>query len=394
MYKKAIIKGDAVDHIGKTVLIIGLAAIYLGGIVLPDMKANGVADWMKITLICISTVVLALLRDKVKSRVKCIPMIVFTAGRVPWILESMAHNRNILVIMIFAGMLILFILTCIEMMTIQDEIDGDYSVDKGDRIRYFLYVLLIMDVSFKLPYIVLDEDRWNAALLLSRCSILLASMILYLPRQGFLNIRRILITGGKCLVVSTVTYGAIKLAEKWTGAVYESDALAAIIAVVISGFTLLLCVDSKAEPVIAIDEYEYTFGEKLLRTIGWSNYAEEMANLNNYLESASKREFSYEYARRFYNDMRSAKDIEFIQQRIRTIQQELSLCPEDTSDQERIIKVYLEIEGAELLGKLSIAYDFKTGISSCSAETLNTDYEGWGQCQKEIVQQIMDITKK
>ena len=77
MYKKAVIKGDAVDQVGKAVLIIGLAAIYLGSIVLPDNKANGTADWMKIALIFTSTVVLALIRDKVKSRVKCIPMIVF-----------------------------------------------------------------------------------------------------------------------------------------------------------------------------------------------------------------------------------------------------------------------------------------------------------------------------
>jgi len=394
MYKKAIVKGDIVDQVGKTALIIVFAATFFGGAVLLDMESSTIADKIITALISTSTVFIALIRDNVKSSLKCIPMIVFTATRMPGLFRSMASYTSNLAILIIMGTMILSVITCIEMMTVKDETDGDYAVDKGGRIRYFLFLLLIIDVMFRVPDIVLYGDKWNAALLLSRCSILLACMILYLPRQGFLNIRRILITAGQFLVVSTVTYGAIKLAEKWTGAVYESDALAAIIAVVISGFTLLLCVDSKAEPVIAIDEYEYTFGEKLLRTIGWSNYAEEMANLNNYLESASKREFSYEYARRFYNDMRSAKDIEFIQQRIRTIQQELSLCPEDTSDQERIIKVYLEIEGAELLGKLSIAYDFKTGISSCSAETLNTDYEGWGQCQKEIVQQIMDITKK
>lgn len=394
MYKKAVIKGDAVDQIGKTVLITGLAAIYLGGIVLPDMKANGAADWIKITLICISTVVLALIRDKVKSRVKCIPMIIYTAARIPWLFESMARNTSILVILFFTGMMILLILTCIEMMTIQDEMDGGYAVDKGSRIRYFLFFLLLLDVGFMIPNIVLYGDKWTAALLLSRCSILTAIMILYLPRQGFLNIRRMLITAGHFLAISTITLGAIKLAEKWTCDIYESDALTVIMAVTISGLTLLLRTDSKAEPIVATDEYEDTFGEKMLKTLGWSNYTEEMANLTNYIESASKRDLSGEYAHRFYNDMRYAKDIEFIQQRIRTIQQKLSLCPEDTSDRERIIKVYLEIEGSELLGKLSIAYDFKTGINSCSVETLNTDYERWDQWQKEIVRQVMEITLK
>lgn len=393
MVNKAVVKGDIVDQVGKTVIIIVLAAIFLAGAVFFDMESSTIADKITAALIFASTVVVALAKDKVRSCLKCIPMTVFTSARLPGLFRSMVSYTSNLAILIIMGMMILSVITCIEMMTVQDEKDKDFDSDKGGRIRYFLFLLLIIDVMFRVPDIVLYRDRWNAALLLSRCSILLASMILYLPRQGFLNIRRILITVRQFLVGSTVTFGAIKLAEKWTGPIYESDALAAIIAVVISGFTLLLCVDSKTEPVIAADEYEYTFGEKLLRAIGWSNYAEEMANLNNYLESASKRDFSNEYAHRFYNDMRYAKDIEFIQQRIRTIQQKLSLCPEDTSDQERIIKVYLEIEGAELLGKLSIAYDFKTGISSCSAETLNTDYERWGHCQKEIVQQIMDITK-
>lgn len=374
MTKNAVVKGDILDQVGKTGLIIALAAIFFCAAALPEQDNKAAAYWLTTALISTSTVVLALVKDKVKYNLKCIPLVVFTASRLPGFFNHISFSTSSFEMLFALGKMLLLIITCIEMMTIKEK-DGDGY--KGWRIRYLLVLLLITESASYIPELLLYENRWTAAIVLSRASLLMACMILYLPRQGFLNIRRIIITLGVLASISLVTYGEIKLIEKWMVGIEESNAYYAGMAVLIAVLSLMLCTGSKTGPKIESDEYEYTFREKIMKNIGWSIFSEEIANRRNYIESASKRDFSDEYAHRFYNDTRHARDIEGIQQRIRDIHREIIMCSNETSELAIRKGALIEYEGMELLGKLSIAYNFDTGINSCSIETLKNSSERW-----------------
>lgn len=367
MYKNAVVKGDIVDQVGKRALIIVLAAIVLCNYYMPvtNGEIKPVNDKIGTALICLSMVVLAMLGDKVNSRLRCIPMIVFTAKRTPWLLSSIAGYTNKLTVLILIIMTILPIITCIKMLTIQGDKVRGFEVDSGGDVRFYLFFTLMMDVMFSIPDIVLFTDVINALRLLARCSILIASMILYLPRQGFLNIRRICITFGLFIIIDLFTFGMIKVLSGMITAADVTNASAALTSVFVSLITLLCCMEPKKEPKIEIDEYDCTLGEKLRKSIGWSNDDEERVNRKKYLESAAKRDFVHEYARRFYNNMYYAKDIESIQQRLRYIYLQRAALEDSFNGIDRIKASSLESEGADLLGKLYMVYGFNTGISEC-----------------------------
>ena len=67
------------------------------------------------------------------------------------------------------------------------------------------------------------------------------------------------------------------------------------------------------------------------------------------------------------------KDIELIQQRLADIQKSLNAAESIDDRSKESVTELLELEGADLLGKLNIAYNFDTGISDCPVEILKSD---------------------
>jgi len=199
-----------------------------------------------------------------------------------------------------------------------------------------------------------------------------AITVLILPKNGYLNIRRIAIVGTIFTLTGTSTFlliGAIAVMTSYDQIPYIVRTIIALQAAVI--FTLVLCGRKKVRPMIAEDEYVYATKEKLLKAVGWNISEAEILNRRKYLDDASRRDFPKEYVGRFYGKTDSLVEIESIQQRLNNIQNALDGMGDNGdkgNDGMEIEK--LEQEGADLLGKLSIVYKFDTGINNCPIEIL------------------------
>ena len=373
MNEKAIVRGDVFDRVGKSVLIVLLSAMSVATAFFSFMKTGKTVMMIMWAVACASAVILTFIRGKVSNSWKSVPMSLFTATYLVGFLKEAATLTKTSDITHSVTVMIIAIIATVKMLNMRDETKKGIYCDPGYDSRFYLLLLVLIDMlNSTYEAFANNVDPVIVADYLSRLFLVQAILILCLPSQGFLNIRRIAITFGRFASIGIFTFGMIKILSSRITAISGTNALAAIAAVFISLITILCCMEPKKEPEIEADGYDYSPGEKLLKAIGWCNAEEERVNRRRYLKSAAKRDFVHEYAHRFYNDMYYAKDIASIQQNLRSINQQIEDLAENANGQNRIKAASLETEGADLLGKLCIVYDFNTGINECPKELMHT----------------------
>ena len=379
MFKYALIKDDRVDRIGKTVLILLFASLSM---VASFKSFTQTGDNIKLALAAatyLEILVIACRGSKVRNCWKSIPMFSFTIVSItecirhfvirPGFSSQLEYSEALFLIFIRTVMLMLCILISVKIATLDDI--SDSKDNDGVFIRLYLCALLAVHSVTFLVYIVRhDSGRQFIAGFYSEIFFYLSILILSLPKQGVLNIRRILIMPGMTAVITSFAYAMLKLLAAIYDGFDETKYDLFMISLIIAAQTMIWCGDNKTRPELKVNDYDYSMRERLLKTIGWNNAREEHVNRDYYLESGLKRDFSREYASRLYNDMSISEDISLIQQRLREIKEKrekLMLCNNELS---RRRADYLGNEAADYLGKLSIAYGFDTGINSCPIEML------------------------
>ena len=375
LYRNAVIKGDVVDRIGKSAMtvIVALAAPLFTFI--SYKHTHEIGGMIMALLIAVEITVLAIVGRRVWIELKCVPMAHFTLAFLVFYFGSLSSFKSFGSLIYYTFMVMLAVVSVIKMLIINEANEKASFID----IRMCLILFLLMDMGNALAGMVsgrggIDEVTDFG----SHGAILSAIMLLYLPEKGFINIRRIIIDVCLFFGLDLGLFMIMHTIAKGMGAKPDSDVMIGLASSCMAMLAILIINgNNKGHPQID-DEFAYTTKERLLKAIGWNISEAERFNRRKLLESAFERDFIKEYSDRLYGEMDCFEDIKKIQKILADIQRTLEeLDAADTWWTKSQIEK-LEIIGTDLLGKLSIAYDFDTGINDCSIELLRSNFNGKG----------------
>lgn len=364
----AVIKGDAVDQIGKTGLIIVLSLISIILAYISYQETGDLRCFWGESILCTEVMLLALLQNFVNTKWKCIPIIHYTVIQIGILMSNKTELELSEIVVYFIAVIGPGLIAAYNMLSINEDNQGLHLL----YVRMFMSILILISIIDAFASIIGESSRAEImSEFFSLVSFYISIMVLSLPRNGYLNIRRILITICIFFVVSTVSYSLIVTAFVWCDGERAPDIVCVFAMLHISIIcTFLLCHKKKKHPVIIDDQYNYTLREKVLKAIGWSIADSERFNKRKLLEEGFKRDFVREYIGRFYCEVDSLKDIAMIQHNLAILRAAIdrqefddSICYESEGGN-------LVDEGVLLLGKLSLLHNLDTGINNCPIQIL------------------------
>ena len=373
VFKNAIIKGDIIDRVGKNAVTVILATGSFLTAYISFCHTQETGNLIIAAVLSLEILALEAMGGRLGRFWKCIPMLHFMIAFLAAYFRMLPKIGSIDSFLYYLLMAFLPIVAVIKMIAIDDSNERSYSSD----IRFCIEVWILLDMGNMLAGIADTGEGLTIMMdFISRLSFLGAIMIMYLPKQGLLNIRRIMAATILYSLLATISCISVYTIKRFLNVGDDSHAIMLLTSAFSSLFiTVVICTNRKPHALIR-DEYEYAPLERVFKAIGWNISEAEQLNRRKYLESAFERDFGGEYRRRLYGDMGYLKDIELIQQRLADIQKSLNAAESIDDRSKESVTELLEIEGADLLGKLNIAYNFDTGISDCPVEILKSDCYG------------------
>ncbi len=365
-----LIKIDAVDRIGKSILTVMMALVSMMTSYISYTHTHEIGGMILMSITAAEIMILTIIHRRVWIECKCIPMGQFTLIFIISYIRAVPLFGSFGALIYYTFMVMLAVVSVVKMFMIDNSNEKECSL----TIRMCLAVFLLLDMGNALTGIVGGYGGIEVvADFLSHVALLGAIMLLYLP--GYLNIRRIVTAS--CLYFGTgmVMFMIMDAIVKSLGANCDQHIILWSTSAFMAMLITLICSGSARVHPDIDDEFDYTPKEKLLKTIGWVISDAERFNRRKLLESACRRNFAAEYTNRLYGELDCLEDIVMIQQRLEDIWRSIEELNADTRLAELKIEK-LEEEGADLLGRLSIVYGLDTGISCCSMDLLREKDEG------------------
>ena len=374
--EQALIKGDKVDQTGKKVLIIVIAALSVAYGIIETRHTNDYNDLVLVAAFNLEAACITVAGKRVNRNCRCIP-VMHLAVSVSMDIVKHVYLNGLQQVHLASLVIATAAMTAgIVMMESYDWTDNTEAELMSIWVRLCMLILLIMELYETVAGIISRSGGVELfAGFISKGLFFLTVMIMSLPEQGLLNIRRICIMACRMSIVGLLTFGAVLALTHGYAGCSMLNLFAGIFSIFLIMTILICCADKEISPDIE-DEYDYDPGERMLKCIGWCNSGEECVNRRQYLESAVKRDFTREYAARIYNNLLYMEDIASIQLRLQEIQKQLIVSKKQDNFYSNIRIRNLEAAGVNMLGKLSIEYHFHTGINDyCPEDMMQLDYE-------------------
>lgn len=367
-----LIKGDKVDQVGKNVLIIVISALSVAAGIIATGDTKDYKEMVLIVALNLEIASITAAGKRVNKKWRFIPMIHFAIYGSAELVRHVCLNGLQSIHLSSVIIATVAMIASYLLMNPRNPKDNEEEEFTSIQVRLCMLIMLLMKLYETMAGIVsLSGGLELFADFISRGLFFLAIVIMSLPEQGLLNIRRICSTVSNTSMACFLIFGTVLVLAQGL----EGGKMLNLIVVFFSVFTvttiLLCCIDGKESPDIE-NEYEYDLGERILKGIGWCISKEEDANRVQYLRDAFNRDFLTEYSRRIYNNKQYAEDISSIQLRLKVIKGQLKMLGKNENAENQVRTKGLKDEGVDLLGKLCIKYHFDTGINSCSIELLKT----------------------